>query len=46
MSNFRPAVDLNKDFSLSLYDSRFDKYRGAVCLMAVKSGQLNIGKLQ
>ncbi|XP_066935161.1 translation factor GUF1 homolog, mitochondrial-like [Clytia hemisphaerica] len=42
-----PIVEMNQDVSLLLFDSWFDKYRGVVCLMAVKHGQLNVGdKLQ
>lgn len=40
----RPVADVNEDVSLLLFDSWFDKYRGVVCLVAVKSGTLKIGK--
>ena len=40
----RPVADVNGDVSVLLFDSWFDKYRGVVCLVAVKSGTLKVGK--
>jgi len=43
ISSSSPTADVREVLSVLLFDSWFDKYRGVVCLMAVKNGQLNIG---
>lgn len=39
-----PVADRTGNFRALLFDSSFDKYRGALSLIYVKDGELNLGE--
>ena len=41
---FRPVADLGKPFKALLFDSQYDRYRGAVANIAVLDGMVCKGK--